>query len=113
MRSMADPNYKRRTMTAAEREKRGEVMRAALGNPDGLALVYGIFVPVAHAKPLRYWAEYIARTGRDCAVEFVQNVKASNYSAMPEINRLWQIKMDAREVNKILKTIQREIRHEN
>lgn len=79
-RSMGDPNYKYRPLSAEQRQKQSESQRARLGIPAGHCRIYGVHVPLQIADKVRPLATEIAgKQDFEAAHAFVQRLAENEW----------------------------------
>jgi hypothetical protein len=82
--------YPNKRWSEERRERMAALHRKRHGAPDGFCTVHGIHVPAEHGQPVRYWADWFARShGREAAREFIIGLREERWASMPRIRDLW------------------------
>lgn len=100
-----------RKWTEKRRAKVSEIHRARHGAPPGYSTVYGVHVPFAIAKAVRYWADREANDAgpaqRFAAGQaFVRLCEQGNWSNSPALVELWKERLIIRENRKIIRSLE-------
>lgn len=93
------------------RERMAAIHRRRWGAPDGHCTIYGVHVPLEHAGPIRFWAEWIAaKEGAVAACKFVESIKSDDYVRVDRLREMCHERRAGAENGDLIREIQWEAR---
>lgn len=102
MRIMWSDGYVYTPWDQERRERMAEIHRRRWGAPEGHCTIYGQHVPLEHAEPIRFWAQWVAcREGNAAATEFVKSHVNDDYARIGRLRELHTTRKEA-SANKVL-----------
>lgn len=109
--SYVQPNKR---WTSERRERAANFHRKRHGAPDGFSTVHGVHVPSEHEKPVRFWADWLKHNhGPDTAAQFINELKADNWSRVPGVRALWLRRKQIHENKELIRRLQWEAHRAN
>lgn len=97
-----------------KRRKMSELNRKRLGAPEGHCIIWGVYAPIEHREPLRYWSTWFKHNhGLETAKEFLVNERDSGWAHIDRIWELYEHAMEAGLTKKVLQALNREVAHAN
>jgi hypothetical protein len=104
--------YEREPWSQERKDRMAAIHRRRWGAPEGHCTIYGVHVPLEHADPIRFWAQWLScQMGRATAREFVEGLKAEAYASVDRIRFLWQQRLEVGHNRELIRQIEWEAWH--